>query len=78
MFRFDRLIRSAMVVRDVKREYPQTVAVFESFRFHPVCDECDIETGARKNGLDVRDVVEALNQAAFGPESTGPQEHASN
>jgi len=31
-----------------------------------VCDDCDIETVARKNGQNVLDVVEALNQAAFG------------
>ena len=65
MLRFDRLIRRDMIVRDVKREYPATVPVFESFGFRPVCDDCDIETTARKNGLDSRDIVEALNRAAF-------------
>jgi hypothetical protein len=42
-----------------------------------VCDDCDIETVARKNGLNVRDVVDALNEAAFGPKQD-TESHASN
>jgi hypothetical protein len=68
MFRFDRLIRRDMIVRDVKQRYPQTAPIFESFGFHPVCDDCDIATGARRSGVNPTDVVEALNQAAFGPQ----------
>lgn len=66
MFRFDRLIRADMLVRDVKQQYPQTVSVFEEMGFRPACDDCDIETTARKNGLATRDVLDALNRAAFG------------
>ncbi len=69
MFRFDQLIRRDMIVRDVKQRHPETVPVFEQFRFHPVCDDCDIGTVARKNGLDAQDVLTALNDAAFGPEA---------
>ena len=77
MFRFDQLIRRDMIVRDVKQRHPETVPLFEQFRFHPVCDDCDIGTVARKNGLNLADVLEALNQAAFGPQAeTG--EHAGN
>lgn len=76
MFRFDSLIRSSMIIRDVKQRYPETAAVFENFRFHSSCDDCDIETVSRKNGLASRDVVDALNQAVFGA-STDTQEHAS-
>jgi hypothetical protein len=77
MFRFDHLIRRDMIVRDVKQRHPQTVPVFEQFRFHPVCDDCDIGTVARKNGLNIPDVLAALNQAAFGAqEETG--EHATH
>ena len=65
MFRFDELIRRDMIIRDVKQRHPQTAPVFEEFRFRSSCDDCDIETVARKNGLNVLDVVEALNQAAF-------------
>jgi hypothetical protein len=77
MFRFDRLIRRDVTVREVKQAHPETIAVFEEFRFRPSCDDCDIETVARKNGLDVRDVVEALNGAAFGPGKIR-EEHASH
>jgi hypothetical protein len=75
MFRFDQLIRRDMMVRDVKQRYPQTVPIFEQLRFHPVCDDCDIGTVVRKNGLNLPDVLSALNEAAFGPQAeTG--EHA--
>ena len=69
MLRFYRMIRRDMIVRDVKREHPATVPVFEQFGFRPVCDDCDIETTARKYGLNSRDVVEALNRAAFENET---------
>ena len=65
MFRFDRLIRRDMLVRDVKQQYPATVEVFDDLGFRASCDDCDIETVARKNGLDSHDVIERLNQAAF-------------
>jgi len=78
MFRFDRLIRRDMIVRDVKQRHPETVPLFEQFRFHPVCDDCDVGTVARKNGLNLADVLEALNQAAFGPQQAEKEEHADN
>jgi hypothetical protein len=55
-----------MIVRDVKQAHPQTLPVFEEFGFRPSCDECDIQTVARKNGVSSLDVVAALNRAAFG------------
>jgi hypothetical protein len=66
MFRFDHLIRRDMIIRDVKQRHPATITVFENLHYRAVCDDCDIETVARKNGLNVRDVVDALNSAAFG------------
>jgi len=77
MFRFDRLIRRDMVVRDIKRSYPQTIPVFEQFRIRPACDDCDIETVARKNGINSLDVLEALNQAAFGSKAD-TEDHGSD
>jgi hypothetical protein len=77
MFRFDQLIRRDMIVRDVKQRFPETQEVFEEFGFRPICDDCDIETIARKNGLSSLDVVDALNRAAFGPK-TEDQENASD
>lgn len=76
MFRFDQLIRRDMIIRDVKQSHPDTVPIFEQFRYRDLCDDCDIETVARKNGLNVLDVVEALNQAAF--QSKADTENASN
>ena len=69
MFRFDQLIRRDMIIRDVKQRHPETIPIFEAFHYRPSCDDCDIETVARKNGLNSLDVVEALNQAAFGPKA---------
>src|ERR1051325_2403486 len=77
MFRFDQLIRRDMIIRDVKQRHPETIPVFENLHYRAVCDDCDIETVARKNGLDVRDVVEALNAAAFG-QLADTDENASN
>ena len=77
MFRFDQLIRHDMIVRDVKQRHPETIPIFEGLHYRAVCDDCDIETIARKNGLNVRDVVDALNAAAFGPKAETDQ-HASD
>ena len=66
MFRFDQMIRRDMIIRDVKQRHPETIEVFEQLHYRSPCDDCDIETVARKNGLNVRDVVDALNAAAFG------------
>lgn len=74
MFRFDLLIRRDTIIRDVKQRYPETIPVFEGLHFRGPCDDCSIETVARKNGLNVLDVVEALNQAAFGAKADS--EHA--
>jgi len=76
MFRFDQLIRRDMIIRDVKQRHPETVPIFEQLHFRAVCDDCDIETVARKNGLKVPDVVDTLNQAAFGPKAD--TDHASD
>jgi hypothetical protein len=76
MFRFDQLIRRDMIIRDVKQRHPETIPVFEELRYRPSCDDCDIETVARKNGLNSLDAVEALNQAAFGTKAD--IENASN
>jgi hypothetical protein len=77
MFRFDQLIRRDMIIRDVKQRHPQTIPVFEALHYRAPCDDCDIETVARKNGLNSLDVVQALNQAAFGMHSES-DDHASN
>jgi hypothetical protein len=55
MFRFDPLIRRDMIVRDVRQRRPETARTFF------------IETKARVSGLKFPDVLDALDQAAFGP-----------
>jgi hypothetical protein len=69
MFRFDELIRHNMIVRDVKQSHPETVPVFEELGFRPSCDDCDIQTVARKNGISSLDAVAALNRAVFGTDA---------
>jgi hypothetical protein len=77
MFRFDQLIRRDMIVRDVKQRHPETAPVFEALRVRYTCDDCDIQTVARKYGLDIRNVLDALNEAAFGPQENS-EDHASH
>jgi len=69
MFRFDQLIRRDMIIRDVKQRHPATKPVFDSLRYRESCDDCDIETVARKNGLAIPEVLDALNRAAFGSQA---------
>jgi len=78
MFRFDHLIRRDMIIRDVKQRHPETIPVFEALHFRAVCDDCDIETVARKNGLKLPDVIDALNRAAFGTNLDTEKENAGN
>jgi len=66
MFRFDQLIRRDAIIRDVKKRHPETITIFEAMHYRAPCDDCSIETVARKNGLKVLDVLDALNRAAFG------------
>ncbi|MCW5977978.1 MAG: hypothetical protein KIT09_07860 [Bryobacteraceae bacterium] len=61
--RFDELIRSSMIVRDVKVEHPETIRVFDNHGFRDACDDCSIEQVARKHGLRSQDLVAELNQA---------------
>ena len=78
MFRFDQLIRRDMIIRDVKQRHPETIPVFEALHYRASCDDCDIETVARKNGLKVQDVLDSLNRAAFGADPDTETEHARN
>jgi hypothetical protein len=70
MFRFDRLIRPSMTVREIKTEHPETATVFESFRFRESCDDCPLETVAKKHGLSVPVVMDALQMAISNGDAT--------
>ncbi len=52
-----------MTVREIRTEHPETAAVFEAFRFRDACDDCSLETVARKQGLSVAQVMDALQLA---------------
>ena len=67
MLPFDRLIRPSMTIRDVKAKYPATGSIFESFGFRDACDDCSIEIVARRQGIAVCQVVDALNWAIVSP-----------
>ncbi|MDX2150972.1 MAG: hypothetical protein SFV54_09570 [Bryobacteraceae bacterium] len=70
MLRFDTLIRPGMTLRDVRHFYPQAAPVLEAFGFRHSCDDCSLETVARKHGLRSDIIVLALNEAIFGPMTT--------
>jgi len=67
MLPFDRFIRPSMTIRDVKAKHPGTSPIFESFGFREVCDDCSIEIVARRQGIAVFQVVDALNWAIISP-----------
>jgi hypothetical protein len=72
--RFDQMIRASMTVREIRARHPRTAPVLEGFGFRAACDDCSIEVVARKYGLPLRDVVDALNEAAFGPMASRPDQ----
>jgi hypothetical protein len=78
MFRFDQLIRRDMIIREVKQLYPSTIPVFDALHCRHVCDDCSIETVARRNGQNPQDVLDALNQAAFGEHPKEEPDNARN
>lgn len=63
--RFDRLVRPAMLVRDVKVRHPECVPIFEKHGFRASCDDCSVEQAARKYGLDPLEIVDELNAAVL-------------
>ena len=72
--RFDEMIRPGMTVREVRTRYPNTAELLIGFGFRESCDDCSLDVVCRKYGLSSRQVVEALNEAVFGPVSkSGPE-----
>jgi hypothetical protein len=41
--------------------------VFDGYGFRESCNDCSIDVVARKYGLNAAEIVEALNEAVFGP-----------
>ncbi len=61
--RFDELIRSGVIVRDVKRQYPETAAIFEEHGVRAPCDDCSIEEISRKHELRSADLIDEFNRS---------------
>jgi hypothetical protein len=75
MFRFDRLIRPSMTVREISSRYPETAEVFETLGFRSICADCALETVAKRQNLSTDDVLSALQLAIDNHEATHGQRH---
>ena len=62
------VVISDMVINDVIKKYPQTIAVFNQFRVDSCCGGGQsIEKTATRDGVDVESLMQALNEAASQP-----------
>ena len=58
-------ISKDMVINDVIKKYPKTIAVFNAFRVDACCGGAQsIEATATADGVDVAALLLALNEAA--------------
>lgn len=58
-------ITGTMVINDVIKKYPQTMKIFNDYKVDSCCGGgASIETTAKKDGVDVERLLEALNAAA--------------
>lgn len=56
-----------MIINDVIKNYPETIAVFNAHRVDSCCGGgVSIETTARRDGVDVEALLVALNSAIEG------------
>ncbi|HZO56275.1 MAG TPA: hypothetical protein VFB63_26445 [Bryobacteraceae bacterium] len=65
MIRFDQLIRPGMTIREVKQSHIETIPVFDSLGFRPSCEDCALEVAALRAGMQVRDLLDALNSVCL-------------
>ena len=62
------VITREMVINDVIKTYPQTIAVFNQFRVDSCCGGGQsIEKTATRDGADVASLMQALNDAVTQP-----------
>lgn len=60
-------ITREMIINDVIKKYPQTIAVFNTYRVDSCCGGGQsIEKTATVDGVDVEALLTALNQAVYG------------
>lgn len=58
------IVTKDLVINDVIKRYPETIAVFNSHRVDSCCGGGgSIEQTARRDGVDVGSLVKALNSA---------------
>ncbi len=61
-----------MIINDVIKEYPPTIAVFNKFRVDSCCGGGrSIEQTAMTDGVDVKTLIEALNEAVTAGSDLG-------
>jgi regulator of cell morphogenesis and NO signaling len=54
-----------MIINDVIKKYPKTIKVFNDYKVDSCCGGgAPIETTAKRDGVDVEALIEALNAAA--------------
>jgi regulator of cell morphogenesis and NO signaling len=54
-----------MIINDVIKKYPKTIKVFNEYKVDSCCGGgAPIETTAKRDGVDVEALIEALNSAA--------------
>ena len=56
-----------MVINEVIRKHPQTIRVFNEYKVDSCCGGgAPIETTAKRDGVDVEKLLQALNEAVAG------------
>ncbi len=59
-----------MIINDVIRKHPATIKVFNEYKVDSCCGGgAPIETTAKRDGVDVETLVDALNVAVRGAEA---------
>ncbi len=53
------------VVRDIKRQFPETESVFERFGLCAACYDCSIDQAARKAGVRVDDLLQEVHRVIY-------------
>ena len=60
------VIKKDMIINDVIKKYPKTITVFSNFKVDSCCGGgASIEKTAGMSGVDINDLLKALNQAAL-------------
>lgn len=57
-------ITGDMIINDLIKKYPQTIKVFNDYKVDSCCGGgAPIETTAKRDGIDVEELLKALNEA---------------